>query len=284
MLAGHSALCRHARMAHERTFPTSQMGRRRARPHPAIDLVAAILPAGLAFTERFEIRKHLPHPTQGADLISYSITEFRGAPLWATPRHPGECTRHDSQCLLSSAAMWSWHNIDWTATSMIAAAWAQAILSAGAVAVASRLQDRAVKKRDIAGRNRKLDGVAAIARYANNSVQASKDRLSDGMLPAAVEAILPDGCLQAPSIAIGEIKVSELGDVELVGHALQLINAVHTVGQAFGRLKASARAPLTMGSKIDARSALGNAPTDIFNSAAAVERRIAQIVGREALL
>lgn len=162
------------------------------------------------------------------------------------------------------------------------AAWAQAILTALAVWAAAKLQDRAMAKRDIELRNHDLEGVAAVGRYGLALFKRVLERLTDNMRGAEVAKALQGSELHPAQRSLKEIHVEKLGDVTLTFAVLDLEVALQKAEQALHDVRE--RGSNNRTTDFDARTLAGNHEVHVFNAAAGVERRVAELVKRKPML
>lgn len=155
----------------------------------------------------------------------------------------------------------------------------QAVLSAGAVYVAARLQDRAQDKRDRAQRNTQLEGVAAAVRWALRTYQNTLKRapLDDVPLTVLSDAYRREE-FAAAIRALRTIAVVQLGDYVLTELVLRLEAHMEMAEREF--MKVLSDSALTPSNGIKAHTIIANHQTEIFNAAAGAERRVAELVGR----
>jgi hypothetical protein len=162
-------------------------------------------------------------------------------------------------------------------------AWAailQAFLSAGAVWAAVKLQDRSTERREKKEEIERWEAVALVARFSYETYVLATKRFTNGMDANAFAGLYEHGDFEPATKAIKDIRSPELGDLELLSCWLNFEKAWRA---AHGRVEhltgVVARARET-GAAVDAQNHLGDRETTLFNRAAGVERRVAQLVGR----
>jgi hypothetical protein len=160
----------------------------------------------------------------------------------------------------------------------------QAVLSAAAVFAASRLQDQGFARRDLEVRNRRLEGVAAVARFVNGKIAGVAKQLTSGMSPAHALNVISEGSLTATNRAIREIEPATLSDVELITVFLRFEEAFNEFSRVAGEIRGAAERRKATGTAVNAISLFGDIEVVMFNAAAGVERRVAELVGRNPLL
>lgn len=179
---------------------------------------------------------------------------------------------------------WAWNGTtyEWSADWWQAwAAMLQAGLTAAAVFAAVWLQNRALDQRDKEVRNRRVEGLALLARYAYDTVERAAGDFTEGMHPDAVLRSFELGHLTPPLEAIKRVDILQLDDVALIQAFLDLDRA-YTAAE--GRLRVLIQqAHDARGSDrpINASSFMGDRTTALHNAAASIERRVAKLVGRQ---
>jgi hypothetical protein len=174
--------------------------------------------------------------------------------------------------------IWRFSNIDWAAS----AAWAQALLTAGAVFAASWLQDRSVRKNSDAAWHRRLEAAASAARWVWSKYDSMvKAAATDSMDPDRFADLVQPSVLQACVNALSEFPPMEIADAQTSNALLNLRTELEL---ARGKLLAAREFALRTQQAVQASSRLSEHAASIFNAAASIERSVANIVGRSPTL
>ena len=186
-----------------------------------------------------------------------------------------------------SLTEWTWCGVTYEWSAAWGQAWAaglQAVLSAGAVFWASRLQDKGLQKRDDAIRRRRLEGVASVARYVLGRVNRFIDGLQDGVDANWVIEATINFPLPPLKRAVQALEAQELADEELADAFLDFEAAFTEFEVKFNLLNTYANEIRQNGMAVNARMRMADVPATLFNAAASVERRVAALNGRPAKL
>lgn len=159
------------------------------------------------------------------------------------------------------------------------AAVAQAVMSAGAVYLAARLQNRAQDKRDAAQRNMQLEGAASTALWALQVYRKTLGRAKiDGVsLQTFTEAFRPEE-FQSAIRALKAVPVAQFGDYKLTELMSRLEADMEiALRELTEAVRNASNQPLNA---VAANTLIKKYETDLYNSAAGAERRVAELVGR----
>jgi hypothetical protein len=161
------------------------------------------------------------------------------------------------------------------------AAWVQAILTAGAVFAAARLQDRSLERRERMARTQRLEGAASIARWCLAMYEATKKRGRPNMTPFDFATVHREEDFHAAVRALRTIPLAELGDGDLTVTVLRLEAALERASADLAAASQHAlQHPGAAPETIDGANMVAKFEVEIFNAAAGVERRVAELVGR----
>jgi len=161
------------------------------------------------------------------------------------------------------------------------AALLQALLSAGAVWAAVALQDRSSARRDAHAEIERWEAVALVARFALATYESATKKFQNGMAASAFVGLYEHGDFEPSKKAINDIEAPALGDLEMLGYWLQFEKAWRAAHGRVELLTTVVANSRTSGIPVDALTHMGDRGTTLFNAAAAVERRTAQLVGRQ---
>lgn len=163
-------------------------------------------------------------------------------------------------------------------------AWAailQAVLSAAAVWAAVKLQDRSIERREKQSEIERWEAVALVARFSYETFKTATAKFTNGMDANAFVGLYEHGDFKPANKAINDIRAPELGDLELLTCWLEFERAWRSARGRTELLTSVVAHARSSGSAVNATSHMGDRATALFNCAAGVERRVAQLVGRQ---
>lgn len=162
------------------------------------------------------------------------------------------------------------------------AAWAQAIFAAAAVFAAAWLQERFVTRQSQATKQRLYENAASAARWVLQSFE-NIQKAVDGQRVKGRDFIGLEGqgALTISARTLAEIKLSEIEDTVLATAIFKLQSTMSEVIQRRDKqIEVAAYAP----EPIVTQGWFGQDAVAIFNQAASVERRVAELCGRRSAI
>lgn len=161
------------------------------------------------------------------------------------------------------------------------AAMLQAVLTAAAVYAAAALQDRGFEKRERAIRDRRLENVASMARYIWDTYSEIVDPLPDGSTRPAVAERWEMTANYRWRKALEATEAPNLGDAILSKAVFDLEAKLMRCEVELNRV--ANWVPELM-NEPPATLALSARTIEAFDAAVSVDRRVAELVGRQAKL